>query len=164
MFIYGVSFPRSNNQCAGESSELKSETLILWGVSSAKPPSHHPPPATIAILRGQRMLRMRNDCGTRGRGRGRWRCHCIIIRTMVVGALAFVFIPVARNQKHQVAQVFVVIWSSPNRKRLGKNLSPVVDVEGIRYLQARARTYELVQIAHRPSLFPDKRMQKIHAV
>jgi hypothetical protein len=82
----------------------------------------------------------------------------------MVGALAFVVMPIARNQQHEVAQICVTIRRCAYGKRLRKNLPTVIDVEGIGYLQARARTYERVQIAHRPALFPYKRVQRIGAV
>ena len=58
----------------------------------------------------------------------------------MVGALAFVVMPIAWNQQHEVAQILVVIRRCSYRKRLRKNLSTVIDVEGIGYLQARARS------------------------
>jgi hypothetical protein len=82
----------------------------------------------------------------------------------MVRAVAVVVLVSAWNQQNEVAEIYVVIRCSAYRKRLRKNLSPVVDVDGVRYLQARSRTYELVQIAHRPALLPHEGVQEIAAV
>ncbi len=74
------------------------------------------------------------------------------------------FSPIARNQQNKVAQIWVIIRRRAYRKRLRKNLSTVIDIEGIGYLQAGAWSDELVQIAHRPALFPHEGVQEIGAV
>ena len=85
------------------------------------------------------MRRVRNDRGAGSRRCSDRRRHCVIIPAFMVGALAFVVMPVAWNQQHEVTQICVIIRRCADRKRLRKNLSTVVDVEGIGYLQARAR-------------------------
>jgi hypothetical protein len=54
----------------------------------------------------------------------------------MVGALAFVVVPVAWNQQNKVAEVCVIVRRGAYRKRLGENLSSIVDIESITYLQA----------------------------
>jgi len=82
----------------------------------------------------------------------------------MAGALSFVVVMPAWDEKHEVAKVCIIVWRCADRKLLGENFSTVVDVEGIGKLQTRIRGYELVQIPHRTARFPNKGVEKIVAV
>ena len=63
-----------------------------------------------------------------------------------------------------MSEVFIVIRRGANRKRFGKNLATIIDVDRMGQLQARTGSDERVQIAHWAAVFPDEGMKVIYAI
>src|SRR6516162_4323976 len=63
-----------------------------------------------------------------------------------------------------MTQVSVIVRRETERRGLGEDLTPVVDVESICQLQARSRGNQGIQILHRPAVFPQESVEKIVAV
>src|ERR1700760_357207 len=102
-------------------------------------------------------------CCTGGDGRRACRGYRILC-TVMVAAGAVVALFFAWNEQDEVAEVGVVIRCCSYWKRLGENLTAVVDVDGVGQLQAGAWSDELVQVAHRATFLPDEGVQEIAAV
>jgi hypothetical protein len=64
--------------------------------------------------------------------------HYIVASVSAVtsGAPAVTVVSFAWHQKHEMTEVFVIIRRCSYRKRFGEDLSTIVDVEGVGYLQA----------------------------
>jgi len=62
-----------------------------------------------------------------------------------------------------MAEVGIIVWSEAHRSSFSKDLSAIIDIEGIRKLKAGVRRNQSVQIDHRSAL-PDECVQEVSAV